>query len=169
MIGRGRSAGQHGWVRPTDEDHLTTVCRLATESAAGSGGPFAATVVRDGEVLATGTNRVTADGDPTAHAEVVALRTAGAALGTHDLAGCTLYCSCQPCPMCQAAAWWARVDRVVFAAASADAAAAGFDDAALWSAVRGEVDPPVPLEGVRVATATAPFEAWAANAGRVEY
>ncbi len=153
----------------TDEDHLTATCLLATESASGPGGPFAAVVVRDGAVVATGTNRVTADGDPTAHAEVVALRAAGAALGTFDLAGCTLYCSCQPCPMCQAAAWWARVDRVVFAATSADAADAGFDDAALWAAVRGEVEPPAPLEGIRVPTATAAFEAWAANPDRIEY
>ena len=153
----------------TDEDHLTAACLLATESAAGPGGPFAAVVVHRGEVVGTGSNRVTADLDPTAHAEVVALRAAGAALGTFDLAGCTLYCSCQPCPMCQAAAWWARVDRVVFAASSADAAAAGFDDALLWSAVRGDVEPPAPLEGIRVPTATAPFEAWAANPARVEY
>jgi guanine deaminase len=156
-------------VPPTDEDHLTTACRLAAESASGPGGPFAALVVRDGEVVATGTNRVTADLDPTAHAEVVALRAAGAALGTFDLGGCTLYCSCQPCPMCQAAAWWSRVDRVVFAASSADAAAAGFDDALLWAAVRGEDLPPAPIEGLRVPSATAPFEAWAANPDRVEY
>src|SRR5690606_1587565 len=99
----------------------------------GLGGPFGALVVRAGEVLATGENRVLSSHDPTAHAEIVALRAAALRAGTHELRGATLYASCEPCPMCLAAAWWARVDRVIFAATREDAAAAGFDDAAIYT------------------------------------
>ncbi len=92
------------------------------------GGPFGAVIVRDGEIVARGCNEVTSSGDPTAHAEVVAIRSAARALGTHSLAGCTIYASCEPCPMCLAAIYWARLDRLYFACTRADAAAAGFDD-----------------------------------------
>ena len=94
----------------------------------GEGGPFGAVIVRDGEIIARGCNQVTSSHDPTAHAEVVAIRTAARALGTHSLAGCTIYASCEPCPMCLAAIYWSRLDRLYFACTSADAAAAGFDD-----------------------------------------
>ena len=154
-----------------DEDRrfLEHACALATSAAATDGGPFGAVVVRSGEIVASGSNRVTADCDPTAHAEITALRAAGRALGTNDLTGCVLYASCRPCPMCQTAAWWARVDRVVYAATDGDAAAAGFDDAGFWSAMRGTG--PEPIETVCVTTDVAldPFEAWAANPDRVEY
>lgn len=153
----------------TDRRFLDQACALATEAAATVGGPFGAVVVRAGLVVATGTNRVTADHDPTAHAEVSALRAAGRSLGTNDLTGCVLYASCQPCPMCQAAAWWARVDRVVYAATTADAAAAGFDDAGFAAAMRGAAPEPLPTVQVTTDAALHPFEAWAANPGRVEY
>lgn len=152
-----------------DRRHLDQACALATEAASTDGGPFGAIVVRGDEVVATGTNRVTADHDPTAHAEVVALRTAGLVLGNNDLTGCVLYASCQPCPMCQAAAWWARVDRVVYAATEADAAAAGFDDAGFWAAMRGEGPAPASTVHLAVDSATEPFQAWAANPDRVPY
>ena len=93
------------------------------------GGPFGAVIVRDGEVIAQGCNQVTSTHDPTAHAEMVAIRAAAhLALGTHSLAGCTIYASCEPCPMCLAAIYWARLDRLYFACTRVDAAAAGFDD-----------------------------------------
>jgi tRNA(Arg) A34 adenosine deaminase TadA len=95
---------------------------------AGHGGPFGALIVRGGQVVGRGWNRVIVDCDPTAHAEILAIREAGARLGDHRLLGCTLYSSCEPCPMCLAAAYWARLERVVFAAGAADAAALGFDD-----------------------------------------
>jgi guanine deaminase len=152
-----------------DLAHLEVACEIAAGSAAGDGGPFGAVVVRDGEVVATGTNRVTATHDPTAHAEIVALREAGIALGTHDLSGCVLYASCQPCPMCQVAAWWARVDRVVYAATDSDAAEAGFDDAGFWAAVRRAGPEPAPTVHLATDAALAPFEAWAENPDRVPY
>lgn len=137
---------------------------------AGDGGPFGAVVARDGEVLGEGWNRVLVDHDPTAHAEVVAIRAACRRLGDHRLRGCTIYASCEPCPLCFAAAHWARVDRIVFAASRRDAAEAGFDDEALYTelaaaaearTVRSErrlVD-----EGVEV------VRAWLAKADRVPY
>lgn len=113
--------------------HLRRALDLASEhSAGGRCGPFGAVVVRDGEVLGEGWNQVLDSSDPTAHAEVVAIRAACARLATHDLAGATLYCSCEPCPMCLGALLWARIGRVVFAAGQEDAAAAGFDDKAFY-------------------------------------
>ena len=100
------------------------------------GGPFGAVIVRgDGEIVARGCNEVKSTNDPTAHAEVVAIRAAARALGTPSLEGCAIYTSCEPCPMCLAAICWARLDRVFFASTSADAAAAGFDDALFYEEV----------------------------------
>jgi tRNA(Arg) A34 adenosine deaminase TadA len=99
---------------------------------AGLGGPFGAIVVRGEEILAEGTNRVTSTIDPTAHAEVVAIREACRRLGSFSLAGCELYTSCEPCPMCLGAIYWARLDRVYYANTRADAAAIGFDDDAIY-------------------------------------
>lgn len=152
-----------------DRHHLDQACALAAEAARTDGGPFGAVVLCDGEVVATGVNRVTADHDPTAHAEVIALRAAGRTLGTNDLTGCVLYASCRPCPMCLAAAWWARVDRVVHAATDADAAAAGFDDAEFWGAMRATSPAPIPSEHVPTDSAQIPFEVWRSNPNRVEY
>ena len=101
-------------------------------SRRGRGGPFAALVVREGEVIARGTNRVTTKNDPTAHAEVEAIRAACASLSDFQLRGCTLYTTCEPCPMCMGAIYWARPDRVVYAGTRQDAAAAGFDDAIIY-------------------------------------
>lgn len=116
------------------EQFLADAVRLSRENAeTGQGGPFGAVVVRDGqEVVARAANRVTAENDPTAHAEICAIREACRALGTFTLAGCVLYSSCEPCPMCLAAAHWARLDAVYFAATRDDAARAGFDDAFLY-------------------------------------
>ena len=96
------------------------------------GGPFGAVIVRGGKIIATGCNQVTSSGDPTAHAEVVAIRAAARALGTFTLAGCTIFASCEPCPMCLGAIYWARLDRLYFACTRADAAWAGFDDDLLY-------------------------------------
>jgi guanine deaminase len=101
----------------------------------GAGGPFGAVVALDGKVIAEGWNQVTSANDPTAHAEIVAIRRACAALGRFELRGAVLYTSCEPCPMCLAAAWWARVDAVVFGNAREDAAAIGFDDQVLYDEV----------------------------------
>lgn len=111
---------------------LERALELARASAARGGGPFGAVVVKDGAIVGEGANAVVPSGDPTAHAEVVAIRAACAALGTHVLRGCEIYSSCEPCPMCLAAIHWARLDRVTFAAERADAAEVGFDDAHLY-------------------------------------
>jgi guanine deaminase len=118
---------------PRDADFMRAAIRLALRhSASGRRGPFGALVTRNGIVVGQGGNEVVRRHDPAAHAEIVALRAAGRRLRTHVLRGCVLYSSCEPCPMCLAAAYWARIDRIVFAATQEDAAQAGFDDAEFY-------------------------------------
>ena len=115
-----------------DTDFLREALRLAAESSAsGVNGPFGAVIVRNGVVVGRGWNRVVEEADPTAHAEILAIRDAARELGSHVLADCVLYASCEPCPMCMAAVYWARIGRVVYAAGAEDAAEAGFDDSAI--------------------------------------
>lgn len=154
----------------TDAVFLARAIELATENVANGGGPFGALIVHDGRVLAEGQNRVTATLDPTAHAEVVAIRAACQAIQSFSLEGATLYTSCEPCPLCLAAALWARVDRVVFAADRHDAAAGGFDDLEfyeLFARARDTWD--VRIDSVRPDNAAQPFEAWAKLENRTEY
>ncbi|WP_432533038.1 nucleoside deaminase [Kineococcus arenarius] len=153
-----------------EEYFLDRAVELATKNVAEGGGPFGAVLVRGGELLATGQNRVTRDNDPTAHAEVQAIRAACRRAGTFSLAGSTLYSSCEPCPMCLASSLWARVDRVVYAADRDDAARGGFDDRAfyeLFSTDRALWSTPVLQQRVR--TAAEPFDAWLTSAARVDY
>ncbi len=118
-------------------EFLRRAIALATQNVvSGAGGPFGALIARDGRIVAEGENTVTASNDPTAHAEVNAIRAAARALGTFTLAGCQLYSSCEPCPMCLAAAHWARLDAIFYGASAADAARAGFDDAFLYQVLR---------------------------------
>lgn len=105
---------------------------LSVQNVEQGGGPFGAVIARHGEVLAEGVNRVTANHDPTAHAEVQAIREAARRLGTFDLTGCDIYASCEPCPMCLGAIYWARLDHLYYAATQHDAAGAGFDDAFIY-------------------------------------
>jgi len=154
----------------TDNLFLARAIELATENVANEGGPFGALIVREGKVLAEGQNRVTATLDPTAHAEVVAIRAACQAAKDFSLAGATLYTSCEPCPLCLSAALWARIDRIVFAADRNDAAAGGFDDREfyeLFTRARDEWD--VKIEAIRPDNAAAPFDAWLALAARTDY
>ncbi|HTF90704.1 MAG TPA: nucleoside deaminase [Planctomycetota bacterium] len=151
-------------------DLLERTIQLACTSARSGGGPFGAIVARDGKILGEGSNRVTLDRDPTAHAEVIALRAACAAVGSHVLTGAVLYTSCEPCPMCLAAAWWARVDRVVFCATRTQAAAAGFDDELLYEEVRLPLDQRrLPVKTALPHLADEPFRAWRENDRRVPY
>jgi tRNA(Arg) A34 adenosine deaminase TadA len=116
-----------------DPDFIQCAIAVAAEHMrAKDGGPFGALVVRENQIIATGWNQVTSTNDPTAHAEVMAIRSAAARLRSFVLQGCVLYTSCEPCPMCLGAAYWARVDRIVFAATRTDAAGAGFDDEELY-------------------------------------
>ena len=149
---------------------LRKAIALAIDSAGTDGGPFGAVVARGDEVISIGTNRVTASGDPTAHAEIVAIRRAAEALGTHDLSGCTLYASTEPCPMCLAATWWARIGEIVFAADRDAAARAGFDDAAIYKEVASEREVrSIPCRQHLADEGEAPFQAWAANPARQPY
>ena len=143
---------------------------VAEASVAAGGGPFGALVVKDGLIHGEASNRVTQDHDPTAHAEIGALRAAGRTLGTHDLQGCEVYSSCEPCPMCLAALYWARVERVWYAATREDAAAAGFDDELLYREVALEPEQRLlPVTRVPGSDGSAPFRAWAAFEERTPY
>ncbi|WP_216208890.1 nucleoside deaminase [Amycolatopsis aidingensis] len=157
-------------VDAAEREWLAEAVRIATANVAAGGGPFGALVVRDGTVLATGTNQVTPTLDPTAHAEVVAIRAACAVLGDFRLTGCVLVSSCEPCPLCLSAALWARVDRVLYAADRHDAAAAGFDDREfydLFSTPRETWS--LPVAQLVTTHHTAPFEAWHANPDKLAY
>src|SRR5579863_7769296 len=122
-----------------DKEYLREAIELARRGvSAGLGGPFGCVIVRDGQVVGRGCNEVTSSNDPTAHAEIVAIRDACRQLGHYQLTDCVLYASCEPCPMCLGAIYWARPKRVVYAATREQAAAAGFDDAFIY----GEIEVP---------------------------
>ena len=143
---------------------------LAVANVRREGGPFAALVVKDGIVIATGANQVTRANDPTAHAEIVAIREACRVLGDFQLTGCDLYTSCEPCPMCLGAIFWARPARVFFAATQREAAAAGFDDSFIYRQIEvphGERT--IPMIYVPDQQASRPFVEWAGRPGKVEY
>lgn len=149
-------------------DHLLHAIDLAVANVAAGGGPFGAVIVAPSGELFEGVNGVTAIPDPTAHAEVQAIRAAARGLGSHDLAGCVLYSSCEPCPMCWGAALWGRLAAVVFAADRHDAAAAGFDDAVFHTEVAEGVTTLVWTHQPHPA-ALAPFQAWQGFEDRVTY
>lgn len=155
----------------TQDGHwLTQAVDLAVANVAAGGGPFGAMVVRGDQALSTGVNRVTRDNDPTAHAEVVAIRTACTTIGGFSLAGCVLFTSCEPCPLCMSSALWARVDRVVYAADRDDAARGGFDDREFYELFGRERSAwPTSIEELRLDNAPAPFDAWLANTDRTHY
>ncbi len=132
----------------------------------GDGGPFGAVVARDGVIVGEGWNRVLVDNDPTAHAEIIAVRSCCRLLGQFHLSGCVLYTSCEPCPMCLAAIHWARLDAVHYAMTREDAARIGFDDAKFHAAM---FQPLMPLHHQPDAAARAAFDAWQALPDKTEY
>lgn len=137
---------------------------------AGEGGPFGAVVVKDGVIVGEGWNRVTSTCDPTAHAEVTAIRQACASLASFSLQGCEIYTSCEPCPMCLAAIYWARLGRIYYANDQADAAAISFDDAWLYREVALPLpDRSLPLTQLMREEALAVFQAWDAKADKIRY
>jgi len=152
-------------------EFLRRAIRLATENVVtGRGGPFAALVVLDGKIVGEGVNTVTASLDPTAHGEVNAIRAAAAALSAFELGGCELYTSCEPCPMCLAAAYWARIDAIFYGASAADAARAGFDDAFLYEELRKDRSArSIPSTQLLGGEAWASFQAWIDSAQKIEY
>lgn len=136
----------------------------------GRGGPFAAVVVKDGRILAEGTNRVTSSNDPTAHAEVVAIREACSTLGAFQLDACDLYTTCEPCPMCLGAIYWARPARVFFACTAADASAAGFDDAFIYQQIALPLaERKIPFLEMMRRESLACFRVWTEKQDRIDY
>ena len=154
----------------TPNEFMAEAIALSLENVRQGGGPFGAVIVKDGQVIARGQNRVTATNDPTAHAEVVAIRAACQALQDFQLTGCDIYSSCEPCPMCLAAIYWARAERVFFANTREDAARIGFDDWIIYNEIalpfeqRG-----VPMRQMMAAEAKVAFEAWAKLENKIEY
>lgn len=150
---------------------MSRAIELAAENAGSvTGGPFGAVIVKDGEIVAAQSNKVTVDIDPTAHAEVNAIREACKVLGTFDLSGCVLYSSCEPCPMCLSAAYWAHIDKIYYAADRYDAAKVGFDDEFIYK----ELSLPISarrlgLEQIMPEDGLVPFVKWSENNEKIHY
>ena len=154
----------------TQQELMQRAIDLAVENVRNGGGPFGAVIARGGEIVAEGVNRVTSQHDPTAHAEVQAIRKACSELNTFDLTGLDIYASCEPCPMCLGAIYWAHLDHLYFAGTKDDAARIGFDDAFIYK----ELPLPIhkrklPTEAMMNAEAQAPFVAWQEKDDKVEY
>ncbi|MGM9656331.1 MAG: nucleoside deaminase [Alloprevotella sp.] len=152
------------------DELMREAIRLASANVENGGGPFGAVIARGGEIIATGVNRVTANCDPTAHAEVSAIRAAAQKLGTFNLSGCDIYSSCEPCPMCLGAIYWARLDRLFYGNTKADAARIGFDDAFIYK----ELALPLSERTLRAEQllgkeAIATFEAWEQKSDKTPY
>ncbi len=153
-----------------DQRFLREAIRLSLEKMeAGEGGPFGAVVVRDGEIVGRGWNQVTSINDPTAHAEIVAIRDACRRLGTFSLEGCDIYTSCEPCPMCFAAIYWARLDRIYYAAKCEDAVTVGFEDTPFHrQVVMPPARHPMHAQDLRPEACEA-FIAWQRKVDRIAY
>lgn len=157
--------------KPDVARFMAHAIELALENVrSGKGGPFAAVVVRAGEVLAEATNVVTSTNDPTAHAEIVAIREACRKLGTFELNNCEIYATCEPCPMCLGAIYWARPARIYFAATSADAAKIGFDDSLIYDQLKKNVEArKIPMLQLMREDALKVFRAWEEKPGKIRY
>lgn len=154
----------------TKEELMRKAIALSIENIANGGGPFGAVIAKEGEVVAMGVNRVTASCDPTAHAEVNAIRAAATHLGCFDLSGCEIYTSCEPCPMCLGAIYWARLDKVYYANDKGDAKSAGFDDSFIYEEL--ELKPEarrLPSEMLLRSDAIKAFEMWTTKPDKIVY
>jgi guanine deaminase len=154
----------------TKEELMRRAIALSENSVKAGGGPFGAVIARNGEVVAEASNSVTIDHDPTAHAEVNAIRQACGKLGTFDLSGCDIYCSCEPCPMCLGAIYWAHLNRIYYANNRKDAAAIGFDDDFIYQEIalspaerKKKMEILLPQEAIRA------FEMWRQKTDKTEY
>ena len=153
-----------------DAQFMEMAIALSEESVDLGGGPFGAVIVRNGEVIATGTNRVVPDNDPTAHAEVRAIRNACQKLGTFELSGCTVYSSCEPCPMCLSALYWAGVSRICYGNTKADAKAIDFDDSFIYDQLDlNYEDRSIRCDHFMRDRAIKAFEKWAAKTDKAPY
>ena len=153
-----------------DRDFMQKAIDLSIENVANGGGPFGAVIVCDGKVIATGTNRVTANNDPTAHAEVSAIREACAKEQNFKLTGCTCYTSCEPCPMCLSALYWAGVERIIYGNTKEDAKAINFDDSFIYDEIaKPYVARTIPCHNFMRKEALAGFKAWSEKEDKIEY
>ena len=149
---------------------LKLAIELAKENVKNGGGPFGAVIVKDGQIIAKGTNRVTSNNDPTAHAEIVAIRQACEKLNDFQLTDCIIYSSCEPCPMCLGAIYWARPKKLVFAANKFDAANAGFDDSLIYDEIHLPYsDRHLETVNLRVDESLQPFELWMSESNKRTY
>ena len=156
--------------RPRDEFMRRALELARLGMSRDTGGPFGAVVVRDGQVIGEGCNAVTSTNDPTAHAEIVAIRNACKHLAAFQLTGCDIYTSCEPCPMCLGAIYWARPARIFYGCTRQDAAAAGFDDSQIYDQLELPVDArSIPMQNHLRDDALAVFRMWLNKADRVEY
>lgn len=158
----------------SDIEHSRYLLQAVALSAScleeGKGGPFGAIIVKNGEIIASGVNEVLAKHDPTAHAEIQAIRAASVALHNYDLSGCILYSSCEPCPMCLAAIYWARIEAIYFANGKADAAAIGFDDAYFYDELlKNREHRKIPSFQLNQAEALKVFESWSTSDKKQHY
>jgi tRNA(Arg) A34 adenosine deaminase TadA len=153
-----------------EQDFMKKAIELAVENVRNGGGPFAALIVKDGKIIATGVNRVTATNDPTAHAEIVAIRAACQALKSFQLDGCELYTTCEPCPMCMGAIYWARPLKVYFASSRFDAADAGFDDSMIYDELTLPYqDRKIPIQQLLRDESLVAFQEWEQKADKIPY
>ncbi|MBR6606230.1 MAG: nucleoside deaminase [Prevotella sp.] len=149
---------------------MKRACQLAEESVKRGGGPFGAVIARNGEIISEGSNNVTIHNDPTAHAEITAIRNATAKLGTYDLSGCEIFTSCEPCPMCLGAIYWAHIDKIYYGNDRKDAAQIGFDDDFIYSELSLEPNErKLPCEILMPQEAKNAFKMWTAKEDRTEY
>jgi guanine deaminase len=155
----------------TEKDLINRAIHLANKhSAGGLNGPFGAVIIKDEKIIGEGWNQVVSANDPTAHAEVMAIRDACQHLGTFQLKDCTIYCSCEPCPMCLSAIYWARINKIVYACTSEDAAKAGFDDQFIYAEINLSSEKRS-IKSFRVwdDDSKLPFIAWIKNQNKVKY
>jgi len=153
-----------------EKKFMRKAIELSLNNIKKGGGPFGAVILKDGKIIATGVNRVTANNDPTAHAEINAIRKAAAKLKNFDLSGCEIYTSCEPCPMCLGAIYWAHIDKMYFANTKVDAQNAGFDDSFIYEEINLKPeDRKLKLQQLLREEAIAAFETWKNTTNKTEY
>jgi guanine deaminase len=149
---------------------MARAIQLSIDNVRNGGGPFGAVIVKSGSILAEGVNRVTSTNDPTAHAEIMAIRAACSKLGAFELEGCEIYTSCEPCPMCLGAIYWARLARIYYGNVAADASAIGFDDSFIYRELGHELPQrSIPMVQIMREQALAAFRAWQEKPDKIPY
>ncbi len=149
---------------------MNEAIQMSQESVKNGGGPFGAVIVKNGKLIAKASNKVTQENDPTAHAEVTAIRSAAKKLNTFNLSGCEIYTSCEPCPMCLGAIYWARLDKIYFANTKADAKDIGFDDSFIYKEIELSVDKrSIPNIQIMRHEALKVFKEWGEKEDKIEY